>query len=93
MTTDAYTENIYFDHFRHQSHYLKGIKDDYIGRFENLNQDIQTISQAIDAKGTLPWINKSRSSNDNYRKYFNEHTKAIVDRLYASDLEIFGYTF
>jgi chondroitin 4-sulfotransferase 11 len=93
VTTKAYTENHYFDHFRPQSHYFKGVKYDYIGRFENLDDHIKEISRAIGAKGALPWINKSRSKDDDYRKYFNEHTTAIVARLYASDLEMFGYVF
>lgn len=93
VTTDAYTENVYFDHFRPQSHYFKNVKYDYIGRFENLDLDIQNISRAIGAKEILPWINKSRSSDDDYRSYFNENIKGIVDRLYASDLEMFGYKY
>lgn len=93
VTTNAYLENIYFDHFRPQSHYMKGIKYNYIGRFENLNQNIQNICQAIGSKNTLPWVNKSRPVDDDYRSYFNENTKAIIDRIYASDLEMFGYKF
>jgi hypothetical protein len=93
VTTNAYTENHYFDHFRPQSHYFKGVKYNYIGRFENLNADMKQISEEIGAKDTLPWINKSRTADDDYRKYFNDHTRTIVERLYASDLEMFGYTF
>jgi hypothetical protein len=93
VTTNAYTENLYFDHFRPQSHYFKNIKYDYIGRFENLNSDIQNILQAIGSKGSLPWNNKSRSSDDHYHKYFNTEIKSIVDRLYTSDLEMFGYKY
>ena len=64
---------------------------DFVGRFENLEVDFQTICKRVGITATLPHINKSDRLG--YRDYYDEETRALTARLYAEDIERFGYTF
>jgi hypothetical protein len=64
---------------------------DFVGRFENLEVDFQTICNRVGINATLPHINKSDRLG--YRDYYDEETRALTARLYAEDIERFGYTF
>lgn len=63
---------------------------DFIGRFENLEEDFRKMNLA----GTgvkLPHANKS--SHKDYRSYYSEETREIVAQRFAKDCEFFGYRF
>ena len=68
---------------------------DYIGSFEYLRQDFNEVVQHLNLKDVyLPHSNKGRSSDDrDYRKYYSERTRKIVEKKFALDLAIFGYSF
>lgn len=67
------------------------VKMDYVGRFENLNEDFDLISQKLNLNHTLPYINRSRRHA--YQGYYSAETKAIVAQVYQTDVELFGYEF
>jgi hypothetical protein len=64
---------------------------DFVGRFENLEVDFQTICNRVGINATLPHINKSDRLG--YRDYYDEETRDLTARLYAEDIARFGYTF
>jgi hypothetical protein len=68
---------------------------DYIGRYESLAEDFGTVLARIGLSGKveLPRTNVSRSRDSNYRDYFDERSKALVEDWYASEIRHFGYTF
>ena len=75
---------------------------DFIGRFENLNEDFRTILNKINdihplpketgGNWDLPWIN-SRSVGHDYKWYYNDETIEIVREHYREDIEAFGYEY
>jgi len=66
---------------------------DFIGRFESLIKDYQTLGEVLDIQlPTLPTLNKSRGRRD-YREYYNDASKALVARHYQDDIDLFEYTF
>lgn len=66
---------------------------DFVGKFENLQEDFYVISDAIKIdRQHLGHENRSRKSA-NYRHYYDCETKAIVERHFKADIEYFGYEF
>ncbi len=64
---------------------------DFVGRFERLAEDFGKVCERIGVEASLPMANKSK--HDHYRDYYNEKTKNRVSRVFAKDIELFGYEF
>ena len=76
-----------------QSEYVHGC--DFIGRFENLDEDVKYAINKIDPALYTPLnkINKSESSKKHYSEWYDDETIEIVSNLWAKDIENFGYKF
>jgi len=64
---------------------------DFLGRYETLNQDFSHICRKIGVDASLPHLNRSR--HQDYRSYYNKHTKKLIEDHYARDNEFFGFDF
>jgi len=65
---------------------------DYIGRVEQMQQSYDEISARIGIPGaTLDQVNSSRRTA--YRDYYDPQLIDGVAKLYARDIELFGYEF
>lgn len=64
---------------------------DFVGHFENLESDFAVVCDRIGVNASLPHL--KRSGNHDYRRLYDDHTRDIVARVFASDLERFGYSF
>ena len=66
---------------------------DFIGRYENLNEDFDTICQHIGIPTpALPHLRRA-TERDDYRTYYDDTLAEIVAQHYHRDLEVLGYTF
>jgi hypothetical protein len=64
---------------------------DFIGRFENIEADFLTICNKIGSQIRLVHVNKS--THGEYRRYYNDRTRALIAKKYLADAEAFGYFF
>ena len=86
------------DHFKSQYLFITNKQGklvcDFIGRIENFKQDFKKICEKIDinAPKKYPHKRKSKRKKD-YREYYDEETKKLVEERYKEDLKYFGYKF
>lgn len=73
-----------------QHHRTMGVS--YIMKLENINYDIQLLKDKFNIKQELPYLNTS-SRNKDYREYYNDNTKQIVENKFEKDIKLFGYKF
>lgn len=68
------------------------MKMDFIGRFENIDEDWKKLCNLINIEYTeLP--RKNYTKHKNYREYYTTKTKNIISKVYSRDIETFNYTF
>lgn len=65
---------------------------DHIGRFEQIEEDFDTICRQLGIEASLSNKNKSDRRAD-YRKYYDRKTRRIVSNAYSEDIDLFGYRF
>jgi hypothetical protein len=72
-----------------------GVSFDFIGRFENLQEDVNKIYNMTNAEATAELSHEIRAGNreerQDYLKYYDEESIAIVNELFQRDFEAFGY--
>jgi len=65
---------------------------DFIGRFENLEEDFNKIIKKLNMPELkLPILNSSK--HEDYKKYYNEETKKIIEKRFKKDIDFFKYKF
>lgn len=68
-----------------------GFLVDFVGRYENLEEDWKVICDRIGIKTGISCINASKHKH--YSLYFTEETKQIVIEWFKRDIEKFNYKF
>jgi hypothetical protein len=89
-------------HFRSQYKVICGrgrdkpIMADFVGRFENLAQDFEAVTEKIGVaeKVQLPHKLRSRGRESrSYAEFYDNRLRDLVHERYLDDIEIFGYSF
>jgi hypothetical protein len=86
----------WWKHFKPQSWFILspfgGPEIDFLGYFENLDQDYELVRKAIGVGGPLKTLNVSKARAP-YQEYYTKHTRQIVSDVYREDIRQFGYAF
>jgi chondroitin 4-sulfotransferase 11 len=88
-------------HFRSQHIFVcgggsrKDILADYVGRFENLEEDFEIITKRIGIDAQLPHAADTASirGSRSYRDFYDEKLAEMVGERYREDIDLFGYSF
>jgi hypothetical protein len=70
---------------------------DFVGRFENMQEDWRTVQQALAISAPLLHENSNtysiHAAGYTYRDFYTKDTIAIIAKRYKRDIDEFGYTF
>lgn len=66
---------------------------DYVGCFERLAQGVDAVSRRLGVRAALLHENRTPGRHTDYRTYYTDGTAERVGRVYARDVELFGYRF
>lgn len=68
---------------------------DFVGRYENLDNDFATVLNHIGLRGqlALPRINRSNRGEGGYRHYYTDASRDLIASWYAPEIREFGYEF
>ncbi|MBN2087436.1 sulfotransferase family 2 domain-containing protein [Candidatus Peregrinibacteria bacterium] len=68
---------------------------DFIGHFENINEDFQYIKKkmSLDDNLILKHENVNPGKKLDYRDYYDDKAQKIVSEVYKNDIKILGYNF
>ena len=78
-------------HLRPQHRFINRHMD-FIGRFENLQQDFEAVSERIG----LPLeklSHRNQSVRGHYSGYYDDESRALVSKKFRKDIELFGFSF
>ena len=64
---------------------------DFVGRLENMEADFAHVASEIGSSAKLKHLRKSMRND--YRTYYDDETRRIVDNHFAADIEMFKYAF
>lgn len=78
-------------HWQPQSDFIPE-NTDFIGRFENFEEDFNIICEKIGvARCEVPHSNKTNHAH--YVEYYDDDTRELVGKMFSGDIERFGYSF
>lgn len=87
-------KSIYYNQLDYVSDDEGNILVDFIGKYENLNEDFNKIKEKLNLKDIeIPVLNKLRKDGDDYRKYYTDEEIALVSKMYEKDINYFNYKF
>ena len=66
---------------------------DFIGRFENLQEDFSKVCSIINCENKLLHKEINETKHKHYTEYYDDETRQIVAKKYAKDIEYFNYKF
>lgn len=83
--------------FRSQLSYIQDVDGsiplDFIGRFENLQEDFDIVRQKLGTNKIPHLTHSNKSSNYGYKKKYDEETIELVRDFYKEEIEVFGYNY
>jgi hypothetical protein len=71
---------------------LGNVKADFIGKFERLQDDFDRLCDLL-ALPRRELDHQNRSVRAAYIEYYDDESRSLVERVYAKDIEHFGYVF
>ncbi len=95
----TFNQYIVYQAKRHDAHQIHMLADkngkilmDFIGRFENLQEDWNFICDEIGIENKQ-LSHRKKAGKVNYSNYYNDENKKLVTKLWEKDIDAFGYAY
>ena len=95
----TFTQYIVYQAKRYDAHQINMLADkkgkiqmDFIGRFENLQEDWNYICDKIGVEN-IQLSHRKRAAKVDYNNYYNDENKKLVARLWKKDIDTFSYNY
>jgi len=83
-----------FDKFKNYIYDDGAIDIDFVGMYENLEEDMDYICKRIGIpKLNLPKLKAGFRDNTDFKDHYDDVTRNITYQCFKEDIELFGYTF
>lgn len=79
-------------HFRPQIEWVNLKSIDFIGKFENLQEDFDTVCDNINIT-RKKLLHQNKTNHKHYSEYYNKKTRDMIAEKYKKDIQHFGYEF
>ncbi|HTL54674.1 MAG TPA: sulfotransferase family protein [Candidatus Limnocylindrales bacterium] len=66
---------------------------DFIGRFENIEEDWAFIARKLGVQTQVPHLNLNPARTKPYTAYYTPRTRQIIGERFKEDIDYFGYEF
>jgi len=76
-------------HYIPQSIMINNNDIDFIGRFENYDTDVKELCKQLNIDCNITITKR----NANYKHYYSERNKKIIEEIYDDDLKLYNYSF
>ncbi len=77
-------------HFRPQYTFIPE-QPDYVGKFENIQEDYLKVCGLIGIKGQPVLLHENKTEKTRFKDYYTKETISKVIKIYEKDFELFGY--
>ena len=64
---------------------------DFIGKFENINEDFSKICDLLGIQVALPYLNRSREDK-RFTHFYSQKSIDMIYEAFKEDIELFNYT-
>lgn len=71
----------------------RALSIDFVGFFENIDDDFRHVAARMNKSVTLPYLNKTSRQEASYLREYTQPMIDIVRNVYRTDIETFGYAF
>ena len=66
---------------------------EFIGKFETLGQDYNTLRAKFDPLSLPELPHEVKGNSVDYREAYDQQTQSLVAKVYAEEIDLFGYRF
>jgi hypothetical protein len=76
-----------------QTDYIQSNDCNFIGRYENFISDLSKLLYKFNIHKDIPYLNKTSSDPNEYKKFVNKHIQNTIYSIYKEDFLEFDYSY